>query len=196
MKKVIVFVFALMLVCASAFAAEATSASSSNGSWNIQIVGDLVIPTGDAANGYDMGLGGEAMVGYSLDSNMTLGVLGGYQYLMIKGSPSGYSAAYIPIEAVMKYNFGSGQVKPYGILGVGLALGMFSTPAIDLGPWGTFPATTTTSTDLLLDPGIGVAFNLSDKVDLVLQGKVEMIMSSGSMGLYIPLQVGVNFGLN
>jgi hypothetical protein len=196
MKKTIVLVFALMLLCANVFAAGATSTSSTNGSWNIQIVGDLVIPTGDAASAYDMGLGGEAMVGYALDSNMTLGVLSGYQYLMYKGAPAGYSAAYIPIEAAMRYNFGSGQVRPYGILGVGIALGMFSTPAIDLGFLGTWPATTTTTTDLLIDPGLGVAFNLSEKMDLVLQGKVSIIMSSGSTGLYIPLQVGLNFGLN
>ncbi len=199
MKKTLVMAFALMMAASVSFAAGTTAASSSStGNWVIQVAGDVVIPTGDASNAYTLGFGGEAMVGYAFDQNFTLGVLSGYQNWSINTpageSSSGFSAGYIPIELVAKYELGSDsdKIKPYGVLGAGVAISSVSD-TVSFG--GVSETVSGSTTDFLLDPGLGLAFVLSPKTELFVQGKVSLDFASGETGVYIPIQVGLNFGL-
>jgi hypothetical protein len=142
------------------------------------------------ANGVSDGIGGEALIGYALDPNLTLGVLSGYQNWDIKNAPSGLSSATIPIEGVVKYTIGTDKIRPFGILGVGVAIDTWS-----------YNSVSTSNTDFLVDPGIGVAINLSEKLDLVILAKVTLDFANATAdqaattNVEIPIQLGLNFGL-
>jgi hypothetical protein len=193
MKKLSVLFIAIMLMGGGAFAAEATTSSSSNGYWVIQVQGGIGIPASSNVSNYlDMGFGGEGIVSYAVDPNLMVGLLGGYHTFSVKGSSSVASASwsYIPIQAILHYNFGTDKVKPYGFLGAGLAMNTFSLTIPGLGSGST------SESDLLLSPGLGVGFGISDKASIVLEAKIDLDFTSGEMTYYIPIQAGVNFSLN
>ncbi len=229
MKKILFFAFALVMTASISFAAEASTAStnSSKGNVVLQLEGGIALPiSSDMSNYFDMGFGGEIMVGYAVSPEFTLGVEGGYtamnysltkimtQYLGFP-PPAGLTATipplnHIPVELVGQYNIntGDGSVKPYFLLGVGLAMDSIggTVTATYQGHSGTYTIPNESWTNLEVDPGFGVAFKAGDSMNIFVQGKLAMDfapnVASGSTKpettndspiMLLPIQAGINF---
>lgn len=228
MKRISALVLGLVLAAASV-----SFADSPQGNFVLGVNGVVGVPTSsNVANEVNVGFGGEGFIGYAFDKQFTLGVDSGYntyslstnyvlKQLGIPSLPPGVtvsgSLSYVPIIAEAKYAFSATGVKPYVLLGAGLALnsGSFTVTATGASATGTI-----SETDLLIAPGIGVAFPVSDKVDIFVQGRVDLDFtnnnnstpatitfnpggsSSGNTNytgdnptIYIPFAVGADFNL-
>jgi Outer membrane protein beta-barrel domain len=228
MKRISVLALALMMVSSVSFAA---GSMAPQGHLVLGIGGLVGVPaSSNAGNGFDVGFGGEGFVGYAFNDSFTVGLVSGYDSYGIQrayvqnalpvtldsSTAVSGSMSYVPLLVEAKCSFGSGKVRPYGILGAGLAFNNGSFTATE----GSNSAKGDISeTDLLLAPGLGVDIALSEKADLFIQGRVDIdftsnngstpatltLDGSSSSGtanltgdnptLYIPFEVGVNFSL-
>jgi opacity protein-like surface antigen len=198
MKKLFGLAAGLMMTASLAFAADADP-----GQWLLQVEGGVGIPiSSQAASQLSVGFSGEGQVGYAFSREFSLSVESGFDSLPIQSSklPSGVSGSitHIPLEAVGQYNINTGGgVWPYIVVGVGVAFD-------SLGYSGyTVPSGVTTSwTNFELDPGIGVAFDLTKDINVFVQGKLAMDFETTSGTgteltdsplINIPVQAGFNF---
>ena len=232
MKKILAMVFGLVLAAASVSFADSLAAAP-QGNFVVSVNGVVGVPaSSNVASQVNVGFGGEGFVGYAFDPQFSLGVVSGYdtyslntsyvlKQLGLSSFPPGTtvsgSLSYVPIMAEAKYAFSKTGTKPYVLLGAGLALnnGSFTVSASGMTANGTI-----NETDLLLAPGLGVAFPVSDKVDIFVQGRVDLdftnnntstpgtiTYSNGGSGtgntnytgdnptIYIPFAVGADFSL-
>lgn len=182
MKRILALVLGSMLVATSA-----SFADSPQGNFVVSVNGLVGVPTSsNVASDVGVGFGGEGFVGYAFNSQFTLGVDSGYDTYSINESyvlkalnlPSlppartlTGSLNYIPIMAEAKYAFSATGVKPYVLLGAGIALnsGSFTVSVPGQSATGTI-----SETDLLIAPGLGVAFPVSDKIDIFVQARVDL----------------------
>lgn len=228
MKRILALVFGLMLAAVSV-----SFADSSQGNFVVSVNGLVGVPTSsNVSSDVGVGFGGEGFIGYAFNSQFTLGVDSGYDTYSLNNSfvlkqlgipslPSGTtltgSLSYVPIMAEIKYAFSATGVKPYVLLGAGIALnsGTFTVSVPGESATGTI-----NETDLLIAPGLGVAFPVSDKIDIFVQGRVDLDFTNnnnstpgtitfnpGGSGtgntnitgdnptIYIPFAVGADFNL-
>ncbi len=172
----------------------------------IQLQGGEIFPaSSDAVSHLNAGSCGEIQAGYSFPGNFSLGLEYGIGNFSFKNMSSGYSAtlSHSPLEIVAQTNFPIGAgFYPFVLLGAGIAMDSLSmTPAP--------PASAVTGwTNMELDPGIGLGFELAGGMDLFLQMKMAMDFettaeSNASKGklysdnpiILFPVQGGVNFKL-
>ncbi len=170
----------------------------------IQLQGGEIFPSSsDAVSHLNAGSCGKIQAGYSFPGNFSLSLEYGIGNFSFKNMPSGYSAnlSHNPLEIVAQYDFPIGAgFYPFALLGAGIAMDSLSmTPAP--------PASAVTSwTNMELDPGIGLGFNLAGGLDLFAQVKMAMdfettVESNASKGelysdnpiILFPLQIGMNF---
>jgi opacity protein-like surface antigen len=199
MKKILCLTAALALSAVSLAYAD----GSPNGNWFVQAEGGLLgIPiSSQAASIFSPAFGGEAQVGYAFSREFSLSVESGFDNLPVKSSqlyPGQTSASsnHIPLEAVGQFNINAGGgVWPYVVVGVGIAFDSnSSSPALPAG-------LTTSWTNFELDPGIGVAVDLSKNINIFVQGKLDMDFaptiganaeSLDNPVMVIPVEVGLN----
>lgn len=220
MKKIILSLAAFLL----AGAALAASSESSDSHWVLQAQGggDFILSNtvdGTPTNPITVnspGWGFNGSVGYAFSKDFSLSAMMGYQVfpVSVPGMPStvGMSLAYMPVQVVGQYYFNNDDTRVYGLLGVGLAMNSFSQTVANVPVTGASGGTVIQETDFLLSPGLGVAFKLSDKADLFLQGKLEIDFFSKDLAdwfttgpgstkpfdtpqLLLPVQVGLSFSL-
>ena len=220
MKKIILSLAAFLL----AGAVLAGSSESSDSHWVIQVQGggDFILSNtvnGTPANPVTVnspGWGFNGSVGYAFSKNFSLAAMAGYQVssISVPNMPStiGMSLAYLPVQVVGQYYFNNDDTRVYGLLGVGLAINDFSQTVANVPVTGASGATVLQETDLLLSPGLGVAFKLSDKADVFVQGKLDIDFFSKDLAnwfatgpgstkpfdtpqLLLPVQVGLSFSL-
>jgi tetratricopeptide (TPR) repeat protein len=176
-----------------------TTKEKKTGKIIIQIQGGLDLPLNtNFAQNYNAGFGGEAMIGYAFDENLTLGLLSGFHNYNSKYNNLTYNGWFsvVPVEVVAQYNIGKNKFKPYFILGAGAC---FDIDAFSL-PSSSSSASTygTTSADFLLEPGLGFSYEVSDNFNLFIQTKVTIDFRNSygiSDPVYLPIQVGGNFSL-
>ncbi len=204
MRKILGWALGLVIVVLAVTVHAASAAKSEDpGQWLVQVEGGANIPiSSQAASQLCVGWGAEGQVGYAFSRAFFLSVESGFNNLPVQSArlSSGVSESvnHVPLEAVGQFNLDTGSgVWPYILVGVGVAFD--STNFTGYAP----PSGTTTSwTNFELDPGLGVAFDLSKNINVFVQGKLAMDFEtttgssqefSDSPLILIPVQAGVNF---
>ena len=222
MKKILLAVFALMMVSSSALAAHKNTSAQmtadttaisgdSTGSWVLQAQTGLNVLASSAGSFITFGGAGyslEGSLGYAFSKNFTLSLLGGYdaQPANIPGTPIHDAGLdYTAIQMVGQYNLGGEGFCPYFTLGAGIAMNVIG---FDTFGGGIAQSIEFTETDLLLSPGLGVSFPLADKAQFFVQGRVDIDFFSSTYAnfvsglgtkkfdtpqIFIPIQAGLSF---
>jgi hypothetical protein len=173
--------------------------------------------------GYYEGLGSELMIGYSVNKNIILGLLSGYHdyvynaFYYVNVSPpisaSGKDELrFVPLEAMAQFylfNFhiGGNEFRPYFLLGVGVCFDTYTSSGTSTSNYPA-PQTTVTygynfsTTDFLLEPGIGLSYEVSNNFNLFIQTKVtldfagvQLSLDNNPVNVFVPIQLGVNYSL-
>jgi hypothetical protein len=181
----------LFLLVSSAFAQELSEKQK----WIEQVDGGFVFPLSTAASaGYARGYGGDILIGYRFDRSFSLSAdLGYYDCDQRFLGATGGEWIYVPIMAVARYNFGPGWVRPYVLLGGGVAVNTYTlTP-------GYSGQLSKRETDLLLAPGLGVLFVVAPDTALYAQARLDLNFSTpngpftDNPTLFMPLKAGMSF---
>lgn len=172
---------------------------SPNQRWIEQVDGGAVFPASKAnAAGFGAGIGGDILVGYRFDRNFSLsGDIGYYDCDQKDSGAATGEWLYTPLMAVARFNFGPGWMRPYVLLGMGLAFNTYSiTPAY------SGIKTSQQATDLLVSPGAGFLFVVANNMALYVQGRVDISFTpagapgnpfTDSPSLFIPVKAGLSF---
>jgi hypothetical protein len=161
--------------------------------WIEQADAGFVFPLSQAvAAGYAKGLGGDILVGYRFDRNFSLSAdLGYYDCDQTALGASAGEWIYVPVMAVARYNFGPGWVRPFVLLGAGVAVNTYT-----LSP-GYSGKLSKRETDPLLAPGLGVMFVVEHDLALYVQARLDINFSTASWtdqpSLFMPLKAGLSF---
>ena len=150
-----------------------------------------------ASKAFNTGFGGDVSVGYRLDHTFTFSVASGYFQYDISNPPAGITGnfSYVPLMGVLRVNLSQEAVRPYLLLGLGVAFNSSSTSSggKTLDNYGT-------QTDFLASPGVGVLFRVSDNTALFVQGRLDLDFTpahgfggTDSPTLFVPLQGGIGF---
>jgi hypothetical protein len=219
MKKVLMAIFALMMVSSTAMAQKSvaqdvstattsTMSDDSTGSWVLQADGGLgVMASSDngvtfSGIGYSM----EGSLGYNFSKAFSLSLSIGYDSYGINGAVSPYNGiyqSYMPLQLVGKFNLGGSDFSPYFTLGGGIAKNTFE---FDGTSEGIDYAERFSEMDFILSPGLGVAFPLAAKSQFFVQARADIDFISNTYSgffggpthissplIFIPIQAGVNF---
>ena len=177
----------IISVVLAAGAALAIGASVAQAQVNVGVGGGVSIPLGDFGDAAKTGWHGLAIVGYDLPSG--LGVRGDFYYGQnnAKGVPSGVSAKWKLAGGLgnVLYSFSAGTVHPY-VLG---SIGFFNLKA-DAGSAGS-----NSETKVAFGGGAGLKFKAGSDANIFVEGRYLTINTSGSNANFIPITVGVSFGL-
>ena len=166
-----------------------------NQHWIEQVDGGFVFPLSTAASsGYATGYGGDILVGYRFDRSFSLSAdLGYYDCDQKFEGATGGECIYVPIMAVARCNFGSGWVRPYALLGAGVAINTYTlTP-------GYGGKLSNRETDFLLAPGLGLLFVVTGDTALYAQARLDLNFSTtngpftDSPSIFLPLKAGISF---
>lgn len=188
MKRMVSIMFA-------AAAALALSATVAPAQVSLGIGGGIGIPVGafsDANKGAaKTGWHGLANIGYDLPSGF--GVRGDFYYGQhnVKGVPSGVSAKWKLAGGLanLLYSFKSpGTVHPYLLGSVGF---MDLKASVSAGG----ASASTSETKVTFGGGAGVKFKAGSKASIFVEGRYLTINTSGDNANFIPITVGVSFGL-
>ncbi len=170
-----------------------------NQRWIEQVDGGAVIPISKANSaGFGAGIGGDVLVGYRFDRDFSLsGDLGYYDCDQKKSGATAGEWLYTPLMAVARFNIGTGWIRPYLLLGAGLAFNTYSiTPA-----YSGIKASQQES-DLLVSPGAGFLFVVASNMALYVQCRVDIDFTpegapgnpfTDSPSLFVPVKAGISF---
>ncbi len=196
------------------------------------------MPLGDFGDLFQTGFGGTANVSYALSSNFEIGITTGYftwqfdnsyindqiQSTLGDDAPSvdlDIPFSTVPVLASVKYYFSRGTIKPYLVGELGLHLTNFTlTGSVKEDPNTqavSVPQQSKSESKGGFGVGFGIKYNLSEKVDLDLNGKFNSISvefkqsntkttytdggytttttSSSSSAMYFSINAGVSFAL-
>ncbi len=170
--------------------------------WVVQISGLVPIPiSSEASNVLCVGYGGELMAGYPITPQIIFGLETGYYYLpgnSVKvdfGEVTYAAKNHIPVELVGQYHFdvGDPSVKPYFTWGLGMSLDFASGAFVQVvnGVATSYPTNNSVSTNLEVDPGLGVTFSAGKNMDVFFQAKLAVEFGYVTY-IFLPLQVGLN----
>lgn len=136
---------------------------------------------------YEFGFGGTLVARYGLSDNVRIGLdIGYYSH---SGKVTGYSASFMPINAVFEYSFATEGFMPYVGAGIGLTS---STIKVDF--FGT--TAKATSTNFNVAPTLGFRYGLSDNLDLDFNVKYNLIFDDGDTIGLLPIGLGVVYKLD
>jgi len=181
----------ILSVVAAASAALAISVTAANAQVAIGVGGGITIPIGDFGDAAKTGWHGLANVGYNLPSG--LGVRGDFYYGQhnVKGLPSGVSGKFKLAGGLgnVLYSFQSaGTVHPY-ILG---SIGFMNVKGTASGGGASV---STSDTKITFGGGAGIKFKAGTDASIFVEGRYLTINTEGSNANFIPITVGVSFGL-
>lgn len=166
-----------------------------NQRWIEQVDAGFVFPVSPAVSGgYAVGIGGDVLVGYRFNRDLSLSADVGYYDCDQKfyGASAG-EWLYMPLMVVARFNFGNGAVRPFLTLGVGGAENIYSLSLAGSGQQSD------REMDFLLSPGAGILFVVTGDTALYFQGRVDLDFApstgpfTDNPGLFIPLKAGVSF---
>jgi hypothetical protein len=165
-----------------------------NGTWFIQVNGDLDSPTGNLANAVNQGWGGEGSIGYRLSQNFQISIETGYDTYSEKDTAFNGSWNLVPLVFKGAYVMSHGFVRPYVFLAAGMAFNS------RLANFGSFTGSNNEE-DFLGEVGFGLSFDLGDRSSVFLQSKMEIDNTSSNYAsdqptILLPLNAGIKFPLN
>lgn len=189
--RIAAFISLLFMAAMPAFSQELNEKDR----WIEQVDGGFVFPLSPAvASGYARGVGGDVLVGYRFDRNFSLSAdLGYFDCDQKFEGATGGEWIYVPIMVVARQNFGDGWVKPYLLLGAGVAV---NTTTLTPGYSGQL---SDRQTNLLLAPGTGLLFIVAKDTALYAQVRFDLNFSTvggpwtDSPSVFMPLKGGVSF---
>jgi opacity protein-like surface antigen len=176
MKRIVSVVFA-------AGAALAISAGAAQAQINVGVGGGVTIPTSDFGDVGKTGWHGIAHVGYGLPSGV--GIRGEFFYGENKFDPSGGKFKLAGGLGSLSYEFGVTNIKPY-IIGSAGVMQFKADP--DAGGAAS-------ETKFTFGGGAGVKFKAGSDASVFVEGRYLSINTSGNNANFIPVTVGVSFGL-
>ena len=151
--------------------------------------GVVSIPVGDISDGWGVGFNVHGNAGYVFHKNVAARVDLQYNTFPYKesGDYSGYSLKSTSIMAdVMVGIFGKeADVKPYGLVGMGLYLNSLS----DMKYQGVIYYSGSSETNFGMKLGGGVAFKVSPKLSLFGESSFNIIFGDGTAN-YLPIKLG------
>jgi tetratricopeptide (TPR) repeat protein len=146
----------------------------------------------------DLWLGGSLGI-YAFGYSYTTTEFLYYPYGTTQTTSDNESLIAIELLASGKYYFNGQGIRPYLVGGVGVAIGLYSSTVMNSYNPATTPSTTTSYSDTGFDPmlqaGGGLLVPLGDDLNLFGEVKYSLVISSDGSGSYVPINVGVNFGL-
>lgn len=153
--------------------------------------GGVSIPLGDFKDVAKTGWNGLANIGYDLPSG--LGVRGDFYYGQhsAKGAPSGVSAKWKIAGGLgnVLYSFGgAATAHPYIIGSIG-----FMDLKATASAGGV--SASASETKVAFGGGAGVKFKAGSRASIFIEGRYLTINTSGSNANFIPITLGVSFGL-
>jgi opacity protein-like surface antigen len=164
--------------------------------WFEQIDGGAVVPaSAEVSRDYGVGLGGDVLMGYRFNRDFSLAADLGYFYS--GQSTTGVTAggwAYAPAMVLLRYNMGSGWIRPYLLAGAGFALNSYSIAVGSSAP-------SNSEVNFLFSSGFGISFILEQGFALYFQTRLDMDLTpastelplSDSPTLFIPVKIGMTF---
>lgn len=187
---------------------------SSNAQISFGLTGGLGLPMGDMSNKDKMnignGFGGGIFGRYWLNEKMAVGLNASYFSFTPNDIPSGTTASMsvIPVTAAFDYYLMDEGFKPF----VGLELGMLNNSMkLTQTVSGVSAESTASTTGLLFAPVVGVAYGITDAIDISLNAKYMYGMTDGkvdvkttfggssttvSQDFYNTTYVGINLGVS
>jgi hypothetical protein len=192
----------IMFLSCPAFA----DTDNQSGKFIVQIQGGTDFPLYSNVPSATCDLIGECLIGYSVDENITLGLSSGYHnYNYDTGTSinngTGVDNKYfyndVPLETVVQYNIGRNKLRPYFLLGLGVCFDTFSfTQSItSSNNVEVYQSPSSTKIDLLIEPGLGLSYELLDHFNLFVQTKLTMDFLGGGLYLYLPVELGCNISI-
>jgi len=186
MKKLMMLMLAVILM--------AGFSSQSFGQIKIGANAGIGLPMGDFGDGYKMGFGGSVEGKYFLNDNLAIGATFGFYSFKMKDdlltyekSESSADATFtiMPILATVDYYFATEGFKPY----VGAGVGLYSWKSKVSVPY--FGDVEVTGSDLGIAPTVGFCYGLSEKIDLNVNAKYNMIFTEGSSTTFLGINAGI-----
>lgn len=165
------------------------SAASAQAQVSVGVGGGLTIPTGDFADGFKTGWHGLANVGYDLPSG--LGVRGDFFY-----GQNNVDATGVDGKAKLAGGFGNvlytfksaGTIHPYVLGSIG-----FINAKAELEQGGL--SFDDSETKIAFGGGAGVKFKAGSDSHIFAEARYISVNTSDSKTNFIPITVGVSFGL-
>lgn len=173
----------MVSVALAAGAALAIGATAAQAQVSIGVGGGLALPTGTLKDGVKTGWNALANVGYDLPSG--LGVRGDFYYAQhkFKGGVDG-KFKFAGGFGNLLYNFKTpGTVHPY-ILG---SVGFLNAKADVTGG--------DSESKIAFGGGAGIKFKIGSDANLFAEGRYITVNTTGDNANFIPITVGVSFGL-
>ena len=189
MKKAILLMAVLAVMgCTSMVMAQnagaITSAGSSNNiTWGIGL-GGAALGNG-FGTAYSAGAGLEGNVGYVINPNFA--VLLAVDSFLFNTTDSNIYSGEVNFMPSVRLSLDANGVKPYVIVGAGLNE--------DIAYFTDYYGDTisVSDTNFVVGGGLGVAFSVTPKIDIYIQGKYDDVLASGGSFSYFPISAGVQF---
>jgi opacity protein-like surface antigen len=155
-----------------------------------------VIPaSAEVSQDYGVGLGGDILMGYRFNRDFSLAADLGY--FSSSQNTTGVTEGgwtYAPAMILLRYNIGSGWIRPYLLVGAGFALNSYSIAVGSSAP-------TNSEINLFLSPGFGISFILEPGLAVYLQTRLDVDFTPVSVALplsenptlFIPVKIGITF---
>ncbi len=163
------------------------SAASAQAQVSVGVGGGLTIPLGDLGDVAKTGWHGLANVGYNLPSG--LGLRGDFYYGENKFDGASGKTKLAGGFGNILYNFkGAGTVHPYVIGSIGFVNAKGEASAGGVTVSGS-------ETKIAFGGGAGIKFKAGSDASIFAEGRYLTVNTSGSNTNFIPITVGVSFGL-
>lgn len=164
------------------------SVLSTNAQIAVGLSGGLGLPMGDMGDktkmAADLGFGGGITARYFLNEKMAVGLNASYFSFGVKDMPSGATASIgvIPITVAFDYYLMTEGLKPY----LGIEAGIVNnSPKASGTIFGTSIESSASKTGLLVAPVVGIAYGLTDELDISLNAKYMLGMTDGKIDFTI-----------
>jgi opacity protein-like surface antigen len=159
---------------------------------NVGATVGVQIPTGSMADGMKTGFGFDLLGKYMLNDNLAVGLDVGWarfgaedlEYEDVEASGS-----FIPITALAEYHFGTGKVKPFA--GIDLGLYIFKAKVSSQGY-----SVSTSDSYFGFAPLAGIEYDIKDNLAFTANLKYNYILIEEDDGSYLGINVGMIFKLN
>jgi hypothetical protein len=157
------------------------------------IQGSLGLPMGDFSDIFKAKMGFGATGTYFYDASGKFIITGSIGFLSFSGddfqignTTLSYTWTFIPIYAGARYAFSEGQFAPYAGAEAGYTI-------INVSVTGGGSATG--NSNIALAPMLGFMYEMSKGLNLDVNGKYNIILTSGSSTSYVSVNAGVVFEL-